>query len=196
MTYDRNGRSTPPAAALGPPGGASHVPVVPPPAAERSDLAAVRQAVPQFVGRAEDLEHMRRELSAPVALGGAFIVSIAGVGAVGAAGAAAEPTGGAAVDPVAALTDALIRDVNAAGAAGRSVVLVLDTYEGIRHVAGPWLLDTLLGGHLTPITGDLRLIISGREPLQRTDPRWMRDWDTTDRAIINVDLEPFSVAET
>jgi tetratricopeptide (TPR) repeat protein len=76
------------------------------------------------------------------------------------------------------------------------VVLVLDTYEALRHVAGPWLLDTLLGGRLTPLTGDLRLIVSGREPLQRTDPRWMRDWDTTDRAILNVDLEPFSVAET
>jgi tetratricopeptide (TPR) repeat protein len=32
------------------------------------------------------------------------------------------------------------------------------------------------------------LVISGREPVERTDPRWIREWDT---AILHVDLEPF-----
>jgi tetratricopeptide (TPR) repeat protein len=91
------------------------------------------------------------------------------------------------------VTEALIRDVNAAGAAGRQVVLVLDSFEGVRAVAGPWLLEVLLGGRSTPITGDLRVVVSGREPLQRTDPRWLRDWG--DR-IANIDLEPFTLAET
>jgi len=92
------------------------------------------------------------------------------------------------------LADAIIRDANAEHTtSGRQVVLVLDGYEGVRHIAGPWLLEMLLGSAVTPLLGDLRLIISGREPLQRTDPRWLAEWD--DR-IINVELEPFNLEET
>lgn len=92
------------------------------------------------------------------------------------------------------LADAIIRDVNTEHATtGRQVVLVLDGYEGFRDVAGPWLLDSLLGPRVAAISGDLRLIVSGREPLQRTEARWLADWDDV---IINVELEPFTLEET
>jgi tetratricopeptide (TPR) repeat protein len=89
------------------------------------------------------------------------------------------------------LTDALVHDVNAAD--GQQLVLVLDTYEALRGVAGPWLLEGLLGRDAEPIRGDLRLIVSGREPIQHTDRRWFSDWN---ELIVNIDLEPFSLAET
>jgi tetratricopeptide (TPR) repeat protein len=105
----------------------------------------------------------------------------------------ADPERAFASDAVAVFSDALVRDVNAAAAYGAQVVLVLDTYEVLRRVAGPWLLDTLLGTRLEPLRGDLRILVSGREPIQRTDRRWISDWA---EMIVNIDLEPFSLAET
>jgi tetratricopeptide (TPR) repeat protein len=98
-------------------------------------------------------------------------------------------------DPIRVMTNALIHDLDAITKdRWIRIILAFDTYEVIGTVVDKWLLDYLIPSlSRNEVSCDVRLVISGREPIGSYDRRWHDEWCDV---ILNIPLAPFSRAET